>query len=124
MKRRTIVPILLLVLFVFASCAGMQMGGADDSPQLKQEKAYLAARKEFALTLKKYNDYYDRANAATQAKWKEQIDPLFKKTDKALKAWKLAIDQDFDATSQEQFYLDMKGELFMLLVDVFVEEGG
>jgi len=124
LKRRTIVPILLLVLFVFVSCSGMQLGAPDDSPKLKQEKAYLAARKEFALTLKKYNDYYDRTDAATKAKWKEQIDPLFQKTDKALKAWKLAIDEGFDATSQEQFYLDMKGELFMLLVDVFNLEGG
>ena len=54
-----IVGILVIVLclpFLFASCTAMQLGGEEDSELLKQKKAYMAARKEFALTLQKYND--------------------------------------------------------------------
>lgn len=109
---------------LFFSCQGMQLGGPDDSPQLKQKKAYMAARKEFALTLEKYNDYYDKASAEQQSRWKENIDPVFKQVDTALKAWKLAIDNNWDPAAQEQKYLDMKSDLLLLLVEVFgVEEG-
>jgi len=101
------------------SCAGMQLGAPDDTPELTNKKAYTVARKEFALTLKKYNDYYDKADAETQAKWKEEVDPLFKTADKALDGWQLAIDNNWDAAGNESKYLEMKSELLIMLVGVF-----
>lgn len=110
---------MMLLLPFLVNCSGLQLGGPDDPPELKQKKAYMAARKEFALTLKQYNDYYDRASPETQAKWKSEIDPMFKKVNTALDAWKLAIDNNWQPDSQEQKYLDLKSDLLLLLVDVF-----
>lgn len=113
-----VVLVSLLVLPVlFISCA--TLGGPDDSPELAAKKAYMAARKEFALTLQKYNTYYKAASDSTKAKWKEDIDPLFKAADKGLDGWKLAIDLDMDPASQEEAYLRLKSELLIMLVDVF-----
>lgn len=126
MRRRSYYyQLTLVVALLFAFCLPVllsgcaALGGKDDSPELKQQKTYMQARKEFALTAKKYNEYYDKADAATQAKWKKDIDPWFLKVDKALDAWKLAIDQGWDPSAQEEKYLDLKSDLLILLVDVF-----
>jgi L-ribulose-5-phosphate 3-epimerase UlaE len=95
------------------------LGASDDSPELRSKKAYMAAVKEFALTLQKYNTYYDQADEATQAKWKENIDPAFKQVDLALAAWKLAMDNNFDPAANEQAYLQLKADLLVLLLNVF-----
>lgn len=118
------VNLLVLISFVFLliGCGGLQLGGPEDSEQLKQEKAYMAARKEFALTLQKYNDYYATADEETKAKWKKDIDPVFRQVDKALDGWKLAIDNDWDPAVQEQTFLKLKSDLIILLVDVFTKE--
>lgn len=111
--------IMMLMVPFFYGCSGLQLGQPDEPEIVKQKKAYAAARKEFALTLQKYNQYYDRASPEQQAEWKENIDPWFKKVDTALDAWKLAIDNNWDPAAQEQKYLDMKSDLLLLLVDVF-----
>ncbi len=108
---------MLVMPLLFISCASL--GGPTDSPELVAKKSYMAARKEFALTLQKYNTYYDAASDSTKAKWKENIDPLFKAADKGLDGWKLAIDMDMDPASQEQAYLRLKSELLIMLVEVF-----
>lgn len=118
MKRKSII-LLLAVLYLVVGCSMFQVAGEKDSPELKRDKEYLAARKEFALTLQDYNDHYAVAPVLTQQKWKAEIDPVFKKVDKALDSWKLAIDKGFDPASQEQLYLKLKSELLFLLVDVF-----
>lgn len=117
--QASIVVLLIVCLSLVFGCSGMQLAGPDDSEELARDKAYMAARKEFALTLQKYNDYYDKASPETQAEWKEKIDPLFKSVDKALKGWKLALDNDWGDAGQEQKYMDLKANLLILLVDVF-----
>ena len=121
----TVIALFVMALFMFpmlfASCANL--AGVNDSPQLKEKKTYMTARKEFALTLEKYNLYYSRAEAATQAEWKKDVDPWFHKVNKALDAWKMAIDNDWDPASQEEKFLDLKSELLILLVDVFGKGG-
>lgn len=112
---------LFIVPMMFASCANL--AGVNDSPQLKEKKTYMTARKEFALTLEKYNVYYNKADLETQAEWKKDIDPWFNKVNKALAAWKLAINNDWDPASQSEKYLDLKSELLILLVDVFGDGG-
>lgn len=120
--RKRLLFLFVLIAFLLTGCAGM-LAGPEDSPELARKKQYLAARKEFALAVKKYNDHYEIAPVATQEIWNKKIDPVVLKVDKALKSWKLAIDQGFDPDSQEQLYLALKAELFMLLVDVIgVEE--
>lgn len=119
MKRNFRIFIVMFLALSLMSCAGFQLGGEDDTPALKQKKAYMAAVKEYALTLQKYNVYYDSADEATKADWKKNIDPVFKQVNNGLMAWKLALDNDFDATANEQAYLKLKGDLFIMLVTVF-----
>ncbi len=108
----------VLFAFVLTGCLG-QLAGPEDSPELAMKKKYLAARKEYAQTAKKYNDHYRISPVATQQIWKEKIDPWFLQVDTALKSWKMAIDEGFDPDSQERLYLDLKAKLFVLLIDVF-----
>ena len=123
--KKILTPILILFFILpLISCPGMQIGGGTDTPEQKQAKAYLAARKEFALTLQKYNDYYAQESEENKAKWKENIDPMFRQVDKALDAWKLSIDNNWDPAVQEQTFLRLKSDLIILLVDVFVKKEG
>lgn len=119
MKRICIVFPLLIIFLAMAGCGLIPIAGEEDPPELIRDKEYMTARKEFALTLQMYNDYYARADDATKAKWKKNIDPLFKKADKALDSWKMAIDQGFTPDSQEQLYLTLKSDLLLALVEVF-----
>lgn len=115
------IALLLIFGFVFmvmlAGCASL--AGKDDSPQLKEKKTYMTARKEFALTIEKYNVYYAGADSEIQAEWKVNIDPLFMQVNKALSAWKMAIDNNWDPTGSEAQFLRLKSELLIYLVDVF-----
>ena len=67
----------------------------------------MTARKEFALSLEKYNDYYAKATPEVQAKWQVEIDPYFREGNAALNAWKQAIDNSQDPASQEQLFLSI-----------------
>ena len=113
--------ILLLAMFMCVSCASL--AGKDDSPELREKKTYMTARKEFALSLEKYNDYYAKATPEVQAKWQVEIDPYFREGNAALNAWKQAIDNSQDPASQEQLFLSIKSKLLKLLVDVYGEGG-
>ncbi len=117
--KRKIAILLIAVFYLAVGCSMFQVAGEQDSPELKRDKEYLAARKEFALTLQDYNKHYAVAPVLTQQKWKAEIDPKFRTVDKALDSWKLAIDKGFDPASQEQLYLQLKSELLFMLVDVF-----
>ncbi len=120
--HRRVLFLCVLIAFVLTGCGALQLGAPDDPPELKRQKAYMAARKEFALTLKQYNDHYDITPAATQAIWREKYDPLFDDVDDALTSWKMALDKGFDPDSQEQLYLDLKSKLLLELVNVFGKE--
>lgn len=124
MKKNIAFVLVMLLSVTMMGCPGMQIGGENDTPEQKQAKAYMAARKEFALTLQKYNDYYATAGMETQVKWKEKIDPMFRQVDKALDGWMLAIDNNWDPAVQEQTFLKLKSDLIILLVDVFVNKEG
>ena len=121
-RKLTAISVLFLFLLAFvAGCPALY--GVEDSPVLKQKKSYMQARKEFAMTLEKYNDYSSKAMAEQQVKWKVTIDPLFRTADQGLDAWKLAIDDNISPGAQEQLYLSLKSKLFFYLVEVFgVEE--
>lgn len=120
--RINFLVLLSFMLLLLFGCSGLQLGAPDDPPELKQDKAYMAAVKEYALTVKKYNQYYEAADPETQAKWKKDIDPTVLKVKKALDAWKLAIDNNWDPATQEQTFLSLKADLIILLVDVFTKE--
>jgi len=121
-SMNTIAAIMLVVFMsLFLSCA--MLAGKDDPPELVEKKTYMTARKEFALSLEKYNLYFAQATSDVQAKWRVNIDPYFREGNAALNAWKQAIDNSQDPASQEQLFLSIKAKLLRLLVDVYGEGG-
>lgn len=121
MNRYFKLIVILLLVFFMASCGGRSLMGPDDTPELGQKKAFMVADKEIAQSLVKYNDYYARASDEEKAEWKKSIDPLFIAADKALDAWELAIDDNLDPAVQEQMYLELKSDLFILLLQIGIE---
>jgi hypothetical protein len=118
---RKFLPIILVFLFAFVvSCPGFV--GLEDSKLLKDKKTYMVAQKEIAQALEKYNDYFAKADEATKAKWKEEVEPLFLEVHKALRLWKEMITSGEDPTTQEEQYLKAKSRLFNLLLSVFAKE--
>lgn len=109
--------IALLLVFFMVSCAGMQLGAPDDPIELKQDKAYMVAVKEFGSTLQDYNRHYALADAETRAEWKAKYSPLFHEADEALKDWGKALDNNWDPLVTEQIYLKLKARLLILLLD-------
>lgn len=118
MKRNFRIFIALFVIVFLTGCAGWQLGGPEDSVALKQDKAYMAAVKEFALTLQDYNRHYALADAETKAEWKAKYTPLFHEANTALGDWKTALDNNWDSLATEQVYLSLKARLLVLLLDV------
>ena len=100
----------LVLLFAFVGCAGLQ-----DTPQSK----YLKARMEFNNMYESYLGYYDKADVATQAKWKENIDPKFKKASKVLNLWGLAVAGKLTSliVERQRDFLAMKNELIDILAE-------
>ncbi len=119
MKRNFRVLIALFVMvFLVAGCAGWQLGAPDDPIELRQDKAYMVAVKEFALTLQDYNRHYALADAETKVEWKLKYPPLFHEANNALADWKTALDNNWDPLATEQIYLSLKARLLVLLLDV------
>ena len=95
--------------------------GPNDTLELGQKKAFMVADKEFTQSLVKYNDYYARASDEEKADWKKNIDPLLASTKKALDAWELVIAKNLDPAAEELMYLDLKKDLFILLLQIGIE---
>lgn len=67
----------IIVIGSIASCTSFQ-----------SKPAYIAFARDYTTISKQYNDAYDRANAATKAKWHKEIDPALNAVDAALDAWR------------------------------------
>lgn len=118
MKRnfRTLI-VLFVMAFLVAGCASWQLGGPEDPIELKQDKAYMVAVGELGKTVADYNRHYAMADDVTKAKWKAKYPPLFHEADEALKAWKKALDNNWDPAVTELIYLELKNKLLILLLD-------
>ncbi len=109
--------IVLFVIVFLTGCASWQLGAPDDPIELKQDKAYMVAVGELGKTVADYNRHYAMADDATKAKWKAKYPPLFHEAEDALKAWKKALDNNWDTATTEQIYLELKNKLLILLLD-------
>ncbi len=118
MKREFRILAVVYAIVFLIGCAGWQLGGPDDPIELKQDKAYMVALKEFTLTLQDYNRHYAMADEATQAKWKAKYDPIFREASGALDDWEEALDKNWDPTTTEQIYLKLKAKVLALMLDV------
>ena len=83
-KSESVIGLVCLTMFLFliAGCAAWKI-----SP----EHTYLKALRHFNNTVETYEEHYQAQIPETQAKWKEQIDPLTKLASSALDTWRDAI---------------------------------
>lgn len=112
---------IIMVVFMLGCIHGCAMFGI--APETN-EQSYLVAVKEYTLTLEKYNTYYAKADEATKAEWKKDIDPWFIKANEALGVWAVTLNKGLDPQLTEDQYLAVKQQLFILLLNVFKVEGG
>jgi len=104
MRRKSLLLVIIFVAITLSSCYTMSTG-------LTEEQAYLAASREFTLSLSKYNDWYDMQSPEVQAKWKEELDPLFLTGNAVLNSWKMKIKAGEVGTMEEQELLRIKSEI-------------
>lgn len=85
------ITLLMCMAFFFCACASQ--------PQ-NQFSAYQIASDEFVSLIKNYNLWYNQQDAETQAKWKENVEPLFEQANMIFDSWEAALlagadDQQF-----------------------------
>ena len=100
--------LLLIVVFVVASCSGMQT----ETPK----QTYLKATMTFNGLLADYISDKKAAPPEIRDKWTAEIDPLFETASLALKAWGAAIKGEGPAYTEQQSYLELKNKLLDMLL--------
>jgi hypothetical protein len=83
---------------------------------------YSAALEVFNDAVDGYATHYSMASPGTQAKWKEDIDPIILKTANALGVWGLAVKRHESAADKYAQYMTLKRELFLLMFSTGVLE--
>ena len=86
---------------------------------LTPKQQYLTARLEFNTIQKQYLDYYDKAAAEQQAKWKKDVDPYFAKVESALDIWGLAVKDGVATGEHFSNYMSLKNDLIDALNEVY-----
>ena len=112
--RRNIVLVALVALCILISGCALSKALQGDK-EMKPKEVYHEALKWYNFNLEQYLDYYDAAPESIQMKWKTNIDPWFKKADKALEAWKSVLDAPGEQEKIE-VWISIKNELVMLLI--------
>ena len=116
MKKAISSMILSVLLFVAAilflsSCISM-----DDGPPPTPAETFLTARMVFNGLLSDYVDQKGMADAATKARWTEELDPWFERGARALNAWGTALKAGEDSNTQKQAYLSLKNQLMAVIL--------
>jgi len=123
MKRVMKVSILAAVILAVAACA--TINALVTQQELTPAARYYDALVTFNRNVEQYNAVYKLSDAATQAKWKANIDPVIRAASKALDSWKLALNAP-DAPAKEQVWQDAAKNLLAMLVSsgIIKVEGG
>jgi hypothetical protein len=124
MKRKLgFIFTVLVALMFLTSCA--QINALINKTELTPAARYYDALKTFNSNVEQYNAIYKLSDAATQAKWKAQIDPLIKIASGALDSWKLSLNST-SATEKEVAWNSAKTNLLAILVasGIIKVEGG
>ena len=116
MKGKIIYLVMAVVLiFSLSSCITTPEG------EQTGETRYLTASRWFNDNYKQYLDMYDSMCCETKAKWKAEIDPLFKTASDALDAWGAVIGTG-DADNAEDTYMALKSQLLLKLIEIGIIE--
>jgi hypothetical protein len=84
-------------------------------------RGYVAATEELATLAQTYNQRFEEASPTAQARWIEEIDPLFIRAETALKTWRLALDVKENPRTQMEVFMQIRR---LILINLFeVTEG-
>jgi len=113
MRRKTLLPVMILLALIVCSCYTA-------NGNLTPHQIYLAADREFTLTLKQYNDWYDMQSPETQTVWKTKIDPLFIIGSATLDNWKMVLKSGGSGEVQEEELLKLKSQILHMMYEAGV----
>jgi hypothetical protein len=82
-----------------------------DSPNAR----YLTALSQHNSLLSDYIIQYKAADPMTQQKWKEEVTPIFIAVGSALDIWGVAIHTQDSSYEQEQAFIKLRKQIFVLL---------
>jgi hypothetical protein len=109
MKTKSRIIVLCLMCACLMACASLT--GQTLTPQAR----YYDALKTFNVNTTAYLEIYKLSDAATQAKYKAQIDPVVKAASLALDVWKASLNAP-DAATKEQLWNDTSKQLIALMI--------
>jgi len=117
------VSILGAVILAVAACATINT--LVTKQELTPAARYYDALVTFNRNVEQYNAVYKLSDAATQAKWKANIDPIIRAASAALDSWKLSLNAP-DAASKEAVWQEASKNLLAMLVSsgIIKVEGG
>lgn len=110
MRRKTLLLGIILLAILVGSCYTA-------TGNLTPKQVYLAADREFTLTLKQYNDWYELQSPEVKDKWKMKIDPLFLIGSSTLDNWKMVLDAGGNGDIQEEELLKLKSQILHLMFE-------
>ena len=114
MKRALQLGLLVMVVLSLMSCGG-SINALIQGTELTPQARYYDALVTFNRNVETYNATFKLSDAATQAKWKADIDPKIKLANAALDSWKGALNTP-TAPGKEQVWQDASKQLLALLI--------
>lgn len=107
-KERLYLSVVFVVVLMLGSCVTTNLN-------LTNEGRYYTALKWYNDNLETYLQSYRTASPATQAEWKQKIDPVFKVGDSILKEWKNVLGSG-SAGTQEDLWNKARAQILGMLV--------
>jgi len=118
-RRRNLERILYLVAIVLTMMAiALASGCSGNIDVTNPNDRFMVAQDGFNAALSSYNYQLRTADAATKAKWKEDIWPHFVTANEALNAW----DESRNDAVKERAYTNLQRSLFDILISTGIIE--
>jgi hypothetical protein len=120
MKRNLKFTFVLVLAFLFVSC-GSFGNTVKQNPEQAAYYAYDKALQWYTQSAETYEMHYQLADAQTKAKWKSEIDPIFKDMKKVLDNWKTSLSVGFFNSTNDQDFKTLKTRIILMGLNFFKE---
>jgi hypothetical protein len=115
LERILYLAAIVLTMMAIALASGCNKGNIDVT---NPDDRFMVAQDGFNAALSSYNYQLRTADAATKAKWKEDIWPHFVTANEALNAW----DESRNDAVKERAYINLQRSLFDILIKTGIIE--
>jgi len=112
--------VLLAIAFLVSACANMRAAIKQD-PQQAAYYAYDQALQWYTQSAETYDMHYQLADEATKAKWKAEIDPIFKDMKKILDNWQTSLSVGYWDSPDVQNFKTLKTKILLMGLSFFKE---